>query len=115
VVNPPYRAHRALYIDTSYGFTAEDEIASSPREFNFVTNCKDYRTEFKLLSIVLWPYTVSAREADEAMDKLGQSSQGKGRLWITGSQISHGGDTPDIKMGKVEWMTFSVEIVLPKP
>jgi hypothetical protein len=38
VVNAPYRAHRDLYIDTSYGWTAEDEVSASPREFRFVTN-----------------------------------------------------------------------------
>jgi hypothetical protein len=37
VVNAPYRAHRALYIDTTYDWTAEDEVSDSPREFRFVT------------------------------------------------------------------------------
>jgi hypothetical protein len=49
------------------------------------------------------------------MDKLGRSPQGKGRLWITGSKISHEDDTDENKLGRIEWMTFSVEIVLPRP
>ena len=114
VVNAPYRAHNALYIDMSYGFTAEDEVSGSPREFNFVTNCKDYETEANLVQIVLWPYTVTPQEADKAMAKLGKSPQGVGRLWITDSKTNHTGDTPDNKTGKIEWMTFSVEIVLPR-
>ena len=74
VLNPPYRAHRDLYIDRSYGWTAEEEVASSPREFNFVTNCEDFRTESERLSIVLWPYTATQKKYDEALTKLGSSS-----------------------------------------
>jgi hypothetical protein len=114
VVNRPYRAHRSLYIDTSYGWTAEDEVYASPREFRFVTNCTDYQTEFERLYIVLWPYTATPQKYEEASAKLGTSLLGKGRLWITDSKISHAGDTPDEKLGKIEWMRFSVEIELPR-
>ena len=62
VVNPPYRAHRALLIDASYGWTAEDEVQTSPREFRFVTNCADYRTEYERFLIVLEIGRASCRE-----------------------------------------------------
>jgi hypothetical protein len=114
-VNAPYRAHRDLYIDTSYGWTAEDETSTSPREFRFVTNCTEYRTEFERLEIVMWPYTATPEKVEEAFAKLGTSPLGKGRLWITDSRISHSGDSPDDKRGKIEWMKFSVEISLPRP
>ena len=114
VVNPPYRAHRDLSIDTSYGWTAEQEVSTSPREFQFVTNCTDYRTESGRLQIVLWPYTATPQQADEALAKLGTSAVGKGRLWITDSRISHTDDTPDEKLGKIESMSFSVEVRLPR-
>ena len=115
VVNPPYRAHRDLYINTSYGWTAEDEVSASPRVFVFVTNCADYRTESDRLNIVLWPYTVTPQKSEEALAKLGTSPVGKGRLWITDSKISHSHDTLDEKPGKIEWMRFRVEIRLPRP
>jgi hypothetical protein len=115
VVNSPYRSHRDLYIDTSYGWTAEQEVETSPREFRFVTNCTDYRIESERLNIVLWPYTATQQKYDEALAKLGTSQLGKGRLWITDSRISHSGDTPDEKLGKIEWMKLTVEIVLPRP
>ena len=114
VVNPPYSAHRPIYIDTGYGWTAEDETSDSPREFQFVTNCTDYRIESKRLNIVLWPYTATPQEDKEALAKLGTSLLGNGRLWITDSRISHSGDTPDEKPGQIECMTFSVEIRLPR-
>ena len=115
VVNPPYRAHRSIYINTSYGRTAEDEVSDSPREFSFVTNCADYRTESARLNIVLWGYTATQPEYDRALAELGTSPQGEGRLWITGSEISHSDDTPDGKLGKIQRMSFSVEIRLPLP
>jgi hypothetical protein len=113
VVNPPYRAHRDLYIDMSYGWTAEDEVSTSPREFRFVTNCNDYRTESERLNIVLWPYTSTPQKYEEASAKLGTSLTGTGRLWITDSKISHSSDTPE-KLGKIQWMAFSLEIRLPR-
>ena len=113
VVTGPYRYHNDMMIDMSYGLTAEDEIKSSPREFNFVTNCNDYRTESKRLEIVLWPYNWTEEEANKALADLGSSPLGKGRLWITGSRISHANDTPDNKLGNIEWMRFTVEIRLP--
>ncbi len=113
VVNAPYRAHRDLYIDTSYGWTAEEEVKSSPRQFYFVTNCADYRTESERLNIVLWGYDVTQQKYDEAMAKLATSPLGTGRLWITDSKVTHAEDTPDNKLGKIKWMKFAVEIRLP--
>jgi hypothetical protein len=114
VVNAPYRAHRALYINTTYGWTAEEEVSVSPREFSFVTNCADYRTEYERLIILMWPYAATARNYDEALAKLGTSPLGKGRLWITDSKTTHASDTPDNKTGRIEWMKFAVEIILPQ-
>jgi hypothetical protein len=112
VVNAPYRAHRDLYINMTYGWTAEDEVSASPRAFRFVTNCTDYRTEFERLNIVLWGDAVPGKY-EEALAKLGTSPLGTGRLWITDSKVSHADDTDDNKLGKIEWMTFTVEILLP--
>jgi hypothetical protein len=114
VVTGPQREHRDLYIDTSYGWTAEQEVSTSPREFRFGTNCNDYRIELERLNLVLWPYTATPEKYEEALAKLSTSPLGKGRLWITGSRISHAHDTPDEKAGTIEWMKFSVEIILPR-
>lgn len=85
-------------------------MSASPREFRFVTNCSDYQTESARLNIVLWPYTATPDKEKEALAKLGTSPVGKGRLWITDSKVSHSTDTADEKLGRIEWMSFSVEI-----
>lgn len=112
-MTPPYRYHNDLMIDTSYAMTADAEVSWSPRKFNFVTNCKDYSIESKRLEIVLWPYNWTEEEANKALSDLGTSPMGTGRLWITGSRISHANDAPDNKLGNIEWMWFTVEIRLP--
>ena len=48
-----------------------------------------------------------------ALAKLGTSPLERDRLWIADSRISHAGDTPDNKLGEIEWMKFIVEIKLP--
>jgi hypothetical protein len=103
VVALPLRGHGVLLIDTSYGWTAEQEVATSPREFRFVKNCADRRVESDRLAIVLWPYTWPKKKYEEALDKFGSSPAGTGRFWITDSRI---------RAGKIEWMKFSVEIRL---
>jgi hypothetical protein len=113
VVNSPYRSHRALDIDMSYGVTAEWEVADASREFKFVTNCSDYRTEMARLQVVMWPASGTEQQYREAMATLGTSPLGKGRLWITDSKVTHADDTADDRGGKIEWMKFSVEIRLP--
>ena len=49
-----------------------------------------------------------------ALEKLGTSPLERDRLWIADSRISHAGDTPDNKLGEIEWMKFTVEIKLPQ-
>jgi hypothetical protein len=112
VVNPPYRAHRELEIDTSYGWTAEDEVYASPRNFYFVTSCADYRAEAQRLGIVLWGDGATEQQYKEAQKKLGTSPLGTARLWIIDSKITHAKDTSD-KSGTIQSMKFAVEIKLP--
>ncbi|HLH03323.1 MAG TPA: hypothetical protein VKX25_11165 [Bryobacteraceae bacterium] len=113
VVNPPYREHSVRYIDTSYGWKAEDVVADTPREFKFVTNCSDYQAEGHRLDILLWPYTYSQQQYDEALGKLGSSPLGQGRLWITASRTSHANSSDPL--GRIDWIRFAVELKLPSP
>lgn len=115
VVNSPYHEHKDLFIDTSWGHSAEQEVSDSPREFRFVTNCADYQVESDRLLIVLGAVAATPQKYDEALAKLGTSAKGRGRFWITEWKISHAGDTPEDKLGVIQQMTFSVEILLLGP
>lgn len=107
VATPPYHGHRSLDINMSNGVTAQQEAADSPREFSFVTNCVDYRTEFQRLQTVLYPYSFNQQDIANAAAKLGTSPLGKGLLWITEAHVTG-------KPSVMESMKFSVEIRLPR-
>lgn len=113
VVTQPYRSHSDLNLDMSYGVTAEEEVANSPRIFSFVTNCKDLRAESDRLQKILWPYSYSQAEVDKALADLGSSPLGKCRMWITDARISHASDTTENKQGVIEQISFVIEIRLP--
>jgi hypothetical protein len=131
VVNGPYRQHNQLLIDMSYGWTADEEVGNSPREFRFVTNCVDFRVEWERLLIALGGTNSagvrvsSDEEYWKTVQALGSNARGKGRVWITASKTSRAGYSPDgftkdqlgvsDHSGTILWIKFSVEIKLPKP
>src|SRR5947209_17115239 len=111
VVTPPYRFQNARYLDTSYGTTAQVAVRTSPREFSFVLNCADFKTERERLERVLWPYTYSKKDVDEALAKLGSSPVGKGRLWIENYRITPGQKSAaGVDPGVIRWIRFKVKI-----
>ena len=114
MVTPPYRFQNARYLDTSYGTTAQVAVRTSPREFSFVLNCADFKTERERLERVLWPYTYSKKDVDEALAKLGSSPVGKGRLWIENYRITPGQKSAagvDLGVIRWRWMTKKVPSV----
>jgi len=116
VVMQPYRSYNARYLDTSYGTTAEEAAKYSPREFNFVLNCSDYKQEEERVNQLLWPYNYSEAQVEEAEERLGTSPQGKGRLWIRDYKVSPEQKAAgDVNLGQIDWITFDVEIEIPKP
>lgn len=113
VVTGPQRAHNPLEIDAAYDWTAEQEMESSPRKFNFVTGCEEYRNASALLQTALWPEGSEKKFAD-AVARLNALPTGQGRVWITGSKVTHSHDNIVAGNGAIEWMKFSVEIRIAK-
>jgi hypothetical protein len=114
VVTPPYHFWNALYLDTQYGTTAQEAVHRSPREFSFVLNCADFKTESERVELAIHPSTASKKEVDEALAKLGSSPLGKGRLWIEDSKITPGHDSGTAEdFGAIHWIKFKVEIKFP--
>jgi hypothetical protein len=58
-------------------------------------------------------FLVHRRQKPQACAMLGKTSSSK-RPGITGSKISHANDEPNQNQGEIEWLQFSVEIVLPR-
>ncbi|MBZ5542645.1 MAG: hypothetical protein LAO07_03075 [Acidobacteriia bacterium] len=114
VVTPPFRFQNALYLDTSYGTPAQEAVAISPREFNFVLSCEDYKTEYERVEKVLWPYNYSQEAMEEARARLGTIPHGTGRLWIRDSKYTAADKTTDpVKLGEIHCIRFEVKINFP--
>jgi hypothetical protein len=115
VVTPPYRFGNARYLDTQYAITAQEAVRNSPREFSFVLNCTDLKTERERVGRVLWPYTYTKQDVDEALAKLGSSPTGKGWLWIKDYRITPGDkSSAGLDLGSIHWIKFKVEIKFPE-
>lgn len=114
VVTPPYRFWNPRYLSTEYGKTAQEAVGISPRDFNFVLNCDDFKTERQRVERVLWPYNYSKEEADDALSKIGTSPHGTGRLWIKDSKFTPGETSVDgMKLGAIHWIKFEIELNFP--
>jgi len=114
VVMPPYRFWNPRYLSTEYGKPAQEAVGISPREFNFVMNCNDFKTERQRVERVLWPHSYSKEDVDDALAKLGTSPHATGRLWIKDSKYTPGDSSPNpVKLGEIHWIKFKVEITFP--
>jgi hypothetical protein len=79
-----------------------------------VVSCRDYQTESRRLEIVLWGYTHSQQEIDEATAKLGSSPLGKGRFTILDSKVSPAEKEIEGKnYGKIDWLKFRLDLTPP--
>jgi hypothetical protein len=115
VGTPPYRFWNPRYLSTEYGVTAQEAVHISPREFNFVLNCDDFKTERQRVDRVLWPYSYSKKDVEDSLAKLGTSPQGSGQLWIKDSKYTPGDKSSDpVKLGAIHWIKFEVEIKFPE-
>ncbi len=115
VVTPPFRFWNPRYLSTEYGKPAQEAVGISPRDFNFVLNCDDFKAERQRVERVLWPHNYSKEEADDALAKLGTSPKGMGRLSIKDSNYTPGDNSTDpVKLGAIHWIKFEVEITFPK-
>lgn len=114
VVTPPYHFQNVLYLNTSYSTTAQEALRASPREFQFVLNCTDFKTESRRVELALGHSTGSKQEVDDAMAKLGSSPLGRGRLWIKRYRITPGRKSEaGVELGAIHWIRFKVEIRFP--
>jgi hypothetical protein len=104
VVTPPYRSSNPRYLETSYGMSAREAVEWSPREFQFVLNVADCKTEGTRVERVLWPANYTDKEVSDAEAKLGTSPTAKGTFTILDSRISS---------KKIDWVKFEVAITFP--
>jgi hypothetical protein len=110
VVTEPYRSSNPRYLDTSYGTTAKEAVAWSPRSFRLVLTMAEYEKVTKALDVILWPYNYSQAEIDKATDTLRTVPTAGGALTILDSRITEAGK--DGSMGRILWLKCAVDLSL---
>lgn len=121
VVTPPYRGIHAIDIEGWHFRNAGNSGPNEPgpknvnapqevREFYFVLNDGDYRKAFDALQILLWPYSFSQQQVDQAQALHAQLPKGNGKLTIRDLKLH------TLEAGKqagIDAMTFDVELNFP--
>ncbi len=113
VATPPYRFMNPRYLDTSYGYSAQQAVQMSERAFNFVLNDSDYEKMTEAVRKLLWPYNHSEAELAEAEKVLEETPTGSGRLHILDARL--GGEDETEGRGWIESLRFEVELCFPEP
>lgn len=106
VVTPPYRFWNPRYIDVSYGMSAREAVGITQRDFSFVTNDKDYQTADQAVQILLWPYTYSSRDVENAQSLLQSVPKINGTLTILNANF----DPPSGDNQVIRSFDFKVDI-----
>ena len=115
VATPPYRSSNPRYLDTGYGISARQAVDWSPRTFDFVLTEQDYEKLNGAVRILLWPYTYTEEEHDEAeklWNEMLTNRTGQGRLQIVDFRLGSAGAEDEV--GWIESLKFEVELCLPK-
>jgi hypothetical protein len=115
VATPPYRFSNPRTLDTAYGMSARQAVDWSPRTFAFVLNQEDYEKLNGAVRTLLWPYTYTEKERDQAekvWNELVENHAGQGRLEIVDFRLGSAGREDEV--GWIESLKFDVELCLPK-
>ena len=121
VVTPPYRGVNGLHIEGRHFRNSDNSGPNKPgpknvnapqqsRQFYFVLDDADYRRAFDALQVLLWPYTHSNQQIDEAENVHAKLVKGKGGLTIRDLKLNA------LEVGKqagIDRMTFDVELTFP--
>jgi hypothetical protein len=112
-VNPPYRFSNHQRIGPGYGESARDSAHISPREFAFLVRPDDVGRAWDDVERVLWPYTHSEVEVQQATDELARFPTGTLRLEILAAEFAPCGDSGQEPDECVSRFTFRATIVWP--
>ena len=108
VATPPYRTYNARYLETSYGNTAKQAVAMTPRVFYFVQSEDDEHRAEECLNAAIYPTNVSDEEKVRVVQEQREIALGKGELRILKSRVGHSKTLTDA--GTIDWLRFEVDI-----
>lgn len=111
VVTPPYRFSNARYVDTGYGYTAEQALAWTPRTFRFVVDEHAYERATETLRILLWSGEHSDEEINRARAARDSLRSYEGTFTIVDGAVRD--EDGQGSLGVIDWMSFRAEVCVP--
>ena len=107
MVTPPYHFYNLRYLNGSYGVTARQAVAMSPRAFQFVDSPEDAQAASVVVNTVI--YSVDWTSLKESLETAAAKIPlGSGELKIQSSRISPGKNNEDL--GSIDWVKFEVRL-----
>jgi len=108
------RGYREVDLEASYGNTAKEAVALSPRDVDFVLNAEDCKREEDRRTKLTWPSQYTQKLVEEAQAKFATSPSGQAVLKVLDSKVSPSGVLVEGKdYGKIDWLKFEVVITFP--
>ena len=115
VIAIPLRGYKQSDLNTGFSTTAAESLKISPRQIRFVLNEADCKREDEWATRLMWSYSYTAKEVQEAREKFGASPSGKIVLNILDSKVAPSGGLGDGNdFDAIEWVKFEVEVTFPK-
>jgi len=111
IATPPYHNFNDRYLETTYGFSAQEILNMTPRRFNFVLSIDDEHRAEEVVNAMLYPNSVS----DDNKDRINISSAnlqlGTGEFSMVKSRVTSIKDP--LYPGSIAWISFEVKIKFP--
>lgn len=106
IVTPPYHFYNLRYLNASYGVTAREAVAISPRTFQFVKSSEDMQSASVIVNSVI--YSVDGRSRKDSVAAAAKVLLGAGELRILHSRITPGKNNEDL--GSIDWVKFEIRL-----
>jgi hypothetical protein len=107
IVTPPYHFYNLRYLNASYGVTAREAVAISPRTFQFAESPEDMQAASVVVNSVIYSVDVSSRKDSVAAAAV-KIPLGAGELRILRSRVTPGKNNEDL--GSIDWIKFEVRL-----
>lgn len=106
LVTPPYRGWNSRHLDLSYGRSADEALALTPRAFAYLTDVADVERAEAAVKTLLWPGNATNAEIDAAGAVLDGLRKGEGRVHI--EEAERGRTSAGAE--RIEALKFRVEL-----
>jgi hypothetical protein len=114
VIAVPMRGYREVDLSATFGNTAKEAVALSPREVDFVLNAEDCKREEDRRTKLTWPSQYTQKLVEEAQAKFATSTAGQAVLKVLDYKVSPSGVLVEGKdYGKIDWLKFVVAVTFP--